>query len=120
VHRIASTGGQSSFLYGSPLHAGNAIGHANHHHWLTQAQPPSHLADTVFQHPLGDKVIGNDAIAQRPYHFNCFGGTAVHFLGRTPHLHNRRFVLILPDCHNRRLLKNHPATLIVNQNIHRA
>jgi len=65
VH-LTRAGGQRRFAHGAPLDASDAIGHADHHRRLAHGPPPGNFGDEVLQHPLGDEVVGDNAVRGRP------------------------------------------------------
>ena len=106
------------FAHGPLFHAGHAIGHANHHRRPPKVERPHRFLDKVAQHGLCHEVIGNNAIAQRPHHFQHLRGTAVHIPRRPADFDNLRPCAIIRNGHHRRLLNNNALALHMNQNVH--
>ena len=63
---------------GTLFHLGDAAGHAYHHPGLKEDAPAHHLAQEMVEQALGNIVIGNDPVPQRPHSQNIARGTAQH------------------------------------------
>jgi len=71
---------------------------------LAHGQAAGDFGDEVFQHALGDEVVGDDAVAQGAHDLDLAGGATVHLFGGAANLDDDRPVAILADGDDRRLL----------------
>ncbi len=114
---LARAGLGHGLAHGAALDAGDAVGDADHHRGLAQGDAAGDFGDEVFEHALGDEVVGDDAVAQGAHDFDFAGGAAVHLFGGAADFDNDRSVAVFADGNDRRLLEHDAAPLDVDQDV---
>ncbi len=99
------------------LDAGDAIGDADHHRRLAHGEAAGDFGDEVFEHALGDEVVGDDAVAQGAHDFDLAGGAAVHLFGGAADFDDDGAVAVFADGDDRRLLEHDAAPLDVDEDV---